>query len=165
MTSKRERLRKPRGRVELCLMDARTGEVLLRRTMTNVVTVAGEQWILARLIAGGSSQLLEQIAFGTDDTAAARTDVALGGEIVAKLVGEWDTDGLTADPAYIRAIGQLDADEGNDPSGLSEIGLKLGNDTLFSRSVIDDGGSPPAPIAKTESNVLAYVYTISWPEV
>jgi hypothetical protein len=153
-----QQFRGMRGCVEVALQDAFTGKVVPggydRRV--NAIATQGRAWALNALLSGeaASSQVLQQLAVGTDSTAPTTGDTALGSEVLRKAVGTWDTSGLTANPPYIRAQVQFGTDEAN--TTLNELGLfnsssgstMLGHATYSSKD-------------KTTSNTLGVTYTIS----
>lgn len=75
-------------RVNVCVesVDARTGEVLARRWKHNLVVAAGLN-ILRDLIYGDGTTLTHG-AVGTDNTAAAAGDVALGSEAFRDVISQ-----------------------------------------------------------------------------
>ncbi len=87
-----------RGCLELHLRDARTGQVVQRVMQKNLPASGGIAWMLLHMISGegATSQVLNNVAVGTDTTAPTTADGALGSEFARNVIGTWDTSGLTA---------------------------------------------------------------------
>ena len=145
-----------RGCIELALLNARDGSVIARRTIENAIVTQGRAWVLAHMLSGQaiSTQSIERLALGTDTTAPATGDVALGSETVRKLVDTWDLAGTTSTTPFFRANVQFATDQGN--TTLGELGL-------FNSSVGGTmlGHATFATIDKQTSNTLGVTYTVS----
>lgn len=151
-----------RGCVELAFRDAIPGSPnygqTVRRVMNkNAVASQGIAWMLLHMLSGeaASAQVLQQLALGTDTTAPATTDTALGSEIARKAVGTWDTAGLTAtDGAYFRAVAEFGTDEAN--GTLAEAALM--NSSAGGTMLVHATYSTQE---KATSNTLGVTYTVT----
>ena len=147
---------KLRGSIELVRHNALTGEELDRREIKNTVVTAGRRWILESIHSGGggTTQTIQQLAFGTSVTAPATGDTALGNENVRKAIASFDTAELTSNPPSWQAQVTLATDEGN--TTLGEVGLFNSSSagTMLNRATF-------ATIDKDTSNTLAVSMTIS----
>lgn len=146
-----------RGYVEVALYDAKTGERVSKVERHNIIASKGRAWNLLLLQSdnAASSQTLGFLAVGTDTTAAASSDTALGSEVVRVAVGTYDNAGTTAtDAPYFRIVATLATDEGN--ATIGEIGLfnSSAGGTLFGHAVV-------ATQEKTTSQTAGITYTIS----
>ena len=152
---------KMRGCVEVALNNAKTGKQewmysMALQGLENAVATQGRAWVLAHMLSGegATSQVLSHAAVGTDTAAPSTGDTGLGSEVIRKAVGTWDLSGTTANPPYIRALIQLQTDEGN--TTLAEVGL-------FNSSAVGSmlAHATFASTAKTTDNTFGITYTIS----
>lgn len=150
-----------RGCITLYLKDALPGsptfgEVVKTIETKNSPTRGGVAWLCQQMLSGESitTQVLEQLALGTDTTAPSTSDSALGSEVVRKAVGTWDTAGLSASVPYFVAQVEFGTGEGN--GTLGEVGLfnsSAGGTMLVHGSY--------ATFEKATSNTLGVSYTVS----
>ena len=125
-----------KGDLHIVVKDAKTGEVKLDRLEKNLVVTAGKDWIASRM-ASASANTMGYMAVGTDATAPANGNTALGAEVarVALTSGTASTNTVT----YIATFGA-----GVGTGALVEAGLFNANTagTMLSRttySVINKG--------------------------
>jgi len=150
-----------RGVITLYLKDALPGsptygQVIKTIDTKNSPTRGGVAWLCQQMLSGEaiSSQVLEQLALGTDTTAPTTSDSALGSEVVRKAVGTWDTAGLTAAVPYFVAQVEFGTGEGN--GTLAEVGLfnSSAGGTMLVHGTF-------GTFAKATSNTLGVSYTVS----
>lgn len=86
-----------RGCVKLALRNAKTGEVAWRTENHNAPATLGMQWLWLHALSGigASSQVIGFLAVGTDTTAPATGDTALGSEVERKAIDSFDTSNMT----------------------------------------------------------------------
>ena len=100
----------------------------------NLVLPAGLTWIASRCIGGRSPESLDGIAVGTDNTAAASSDLALVAEIDREelIIDPWTGVGASSHIFYCRT-----AFDGTQAIGtIQEYGIYFGSQ-LFNRAVIN----------------------------
>lgn len=68
------------GNVDLMTRNRRTGKVIEKKTIPNIICNAGLV-VLAKLLNGVTSQAFSAIAIGTDNTTANASDTTLGAEV------------------------------------------------------------------------------------
>lgn len=145
-----------KGFIEMALRNALTGEQVGEKQTFNTVVTAGRAWILAAIQSANaaSSQVLQQMAFGTDTTAPATSNTALGGESVRLAVASWDNTNLTSTTPSWKAIVTLATNQGN--TTLAELGLfnSSSGGTMLNRATF-------GTIDKTTSNTLEVTLTVS----
>ena len=71
-----------KGRVNVFLRDARTGNIIDERHIDNLVVDVGEDWVAARMGTGSVADM-KWIELGKDSTAATGTDTVLGTVLAA----------------------------------------------------------------------------------
>jgi len=71
---------KPMGKLNIVLKD-KDGNVKDERQVDNLVVTAGKEWIAARMTDTGRPDDMSHMAIGSDNTAAAAGDTALGTEL------------------------------------------------------------------------------------
>jgi hypothetical protein len=157
-----EQFQKMRGCIEVAMYNAKTGEEIWRDKREldphrlNAIARDGRAWNLDHMLSGqgATSQVLSDMAIGTDTTAPTTGDSGLGSEFFRKAVGTWDTSGLTANPPWFRAQIQYNTDEGN--TTLAEAGLFNSNSggTMMAHATY-------ATTDKTTDNTFGITYTIS----
>jgi hypothetical protein len=145
-----------RGGIELQLRNARNGQIVERRLLNNVVVTAGRRFVLQQIASSElvTSHSFSHIAVGTDTTAAATSDTALGSETTRIAIGTFTTSNLTSNPPSWRAEVSLATNEGN--TTLGEVGIlnSSSGGTMLAHAVF-------TTINKTTSNTLNISYTIS----
>ncbi len=148
--------RQMRGCVEIAMYNARTKERLFYKRFENAVATAGRSWNLAHMLSGegATAEVLSHMAIGTDATAPTTGDTTLGSEVARKLVGTWDTVGLTSTTPYFRGNVQFQTDEAN--TTLTEVGF-------FNSSAVGTmlAHATFATQDKTTDNTFGVTYTIS----
>ena len=66
-----------KGRVNVFLRDARTGNIIDEKHVDNLVVDVGEDWVAQRMVNGASTQDMNWIELGLGTAAAAGTDTTL----------------------------------------------------------------------------------------
>lgn len=124
-----EKLPNLKGRFELKVIDAKTGEVLERYVDKNLVVNGGRTAVMRLLGAAESGKQLTQLAVGTNGTQPVGTDTAITGAFVKGL-------GTVTYPTIssVRFDWNLGAGEANG-IGIREFGLLCTDGTLFARKV------------------------------
>jgi hypothetical protein len=138
-----------RANVRVDLVDVRTGRVLPCSRRHNLVTAVGLD--LLRNLVYGDSGTITHGAVGTDNTAPAAADVALGAEIFRDQISQRTKQ--TAALVLKFVVGSQQAN-----------GEMLREAGLFTAAV---GGSlyarvTPDEVAKTEAILVVYTWTLSW---
>lgn len=145
-----------RGSIMIQLRNARNRELIEQREIKNLVVTRGRRFVLQQIASSEhiTSQHFDNIAVGTDNTAPATSDTALGNESTRISIGTFTTSNLTSNPPSWRAEVSLNTDEGN--TTLGEVGIfnSSSGGTLLSRATFNT-------INKTTSNTLNISYTIS----
>ena len=146
---------KMRGCLEMVLSDLR-GNVLERRKVENTIVTAGRRWVLQQINSSGmvTSQSIGYMAIGTDTTAPATGDTALGGESTRNAIVSFTTTNLTSNPPSWRAECSYASNEGN--TTLAEVALLNSSTggTMLGRATF-------STLNKTTSNTLSISYTVS----
>jgi hypothetical protein len=139
------------ARVNVCVetVEARTGRVLARTWRHNLVVDAGLNLLRDRL-AGNASAELTHGAVGTDGTAAAAANVALGAEVFRD---QLSTKTLQSKALQIKFVVGSSAANG---ATLREAGLfnAEAGGTLFARVT-------PEPVVKSADILVIYTWTVS----
>jgi hypothetical protein len=142
------------ARANVCMeaRDARTGRVVSRSWRHNLVMAAGLD--LLRDIVYGGTETLSHGAVGTDATAPAAGQVALGAQILRDLISQ-----RTKQPAALTIKFVVGSQQANG-STLREAGL-------FNAAV---GGSmyaraTPDELVKTDAILVVYTWTLSFSAV
>ena len=145
-----------KGSMEMVLLNAYNGEVVERRKIDNTIVTAGRKWVLQQIASSDhvTAQSINYMAIGSDTTAAATSQSALGGETVRKAIGTFSTANLTSNPPSWQAQTSFATNEGN--TTLAEVCLlnSSANGTMLGRAVF-------TTINKTTSNTLTISYTVS----
>jgi len=146
-----------RGCLEIHIRDAKTNEILRKIRNPNAPALAGVAWMLQHMLSGegATSQTLQQVALGTDTTAPTTADSALGSELARKVVGTWETSGLTAtDGPFFAAQADFGTAEAN--GTLAEAGLF--NSSAAGTMLVH---ATFATQEKATSNTLGITYTVT----
>ena len=136
------------GEVEICLIEPATGEVISREVRRNLVTTVGLDF-LASMLRRTYTTSTGYVAIGTDGTAAANSNTALGAESTrctayahtyttvagtsckVELQGWW----IAADASiYVKEVGLF----------VYDASAVAGSGDLFARVVVDQDNSAPA---------------------
>lgn len=131
------------------VQEAATGRLLSRQTVHNLVTLAGRN-LIRDLLCGDSTSILDYFAVGTDGTAPASGNTALGTEVfrdattksvpsAGKLQLQFYLPSTAANGNTLREVGILTASSGG---------------TLFARAVY-------AAIEKTASIAVTFTWDIN----
>lgn len=144
----------------------RGGKVIGTWEGENLITNAGLDAIVPF---SGTSVLsmLSHMAVGTNSTAPANTDTALGAEISPSSSNRTNANGSIADVTgagasnaylYLRRVRLFTETQGN--GNLTELGWFTASTggTMFSRMLFKDGGGTPTTITKTSSDQLRVTY-------
>lgn len=151
-----------RGAFRIALCDPE-GRVLLTRDgqlfdslHDNTVVTSGRAWVLKQLQSVNivTSQVLSHMAIGSDTTAPASTQTALGLEVTRKAISSIDTTNLTAAPPNEQFQVQFATNEGN--TTLAEVGIFNSNSggTMLARATF-------ASFVKATSNIFNISYNIT----
>jgi hypothetical protein len=116
----------------------------------NMVVTAGKN-LLAKRLAGDSTQNITKIVFGTGSTAAAITDTAM----VSPSSPAYNISYTYPSSTSVRFTASMAHGEGNGNS-FTEMGLTTAAGVLFSRLVLQ------APVVKTSEYALDIDWTISF---
>lgn len=153
------------GWVTVELIDAKTQIVKRRLHFRNLITDAGLNFYFT-----GTTQLLQMMswcAVGTDSTAPAVSQTALGAEISPSSTHRTNSDGGIADVhTYVGASDYWSRKfvrrflEAQANGNLTEFGLFNANTggTMWTRQLFKDGGGTPTTIVKTSSDQLRITY-------
>lgn len=143
-----------RGSLQIHLYDLQ-GNKVLERIIENTVVTVGRVWILKQLESvHNTTQVINNLAIGSDTTAPATSQSALGLEVTRHVIGTFDTTNLTANPPSWQAQVSFATNEAN--TTLAEAGLFNSSavGTMIARATF-------ASFVKATSNTLAISYTIS----
>jgi hypothetical protein len=118
-----------KGRFELNIINAHTGELIENYVDANLVVNGGRTSVMRLLGALDADKQLTKLAVGTNGTQPVGTDIALTGSFTKAL-------GAVTYPTIssVRFDWQLGASEANG-IGIREFGLLCTDDTLFARKV------------------------------
>jgi hypothetical protein len=138
-----------RANVRVDVLEACTGRLLSRRRRHNMVVDAGLD--LVRDLVYGDGVTLSHGAVGTDATAPAAGQTALGLEVFRDLIGQ-----RTKQTAGLVIKFVLGSQQGNG-NVLREAGLfnAAAGGTMYARVT-------PEEIAKTDAILVIYTWTLSW---
>ena len=152
------------GIFEVELVHAATGLVKQRLRFTNVITNAG----LTAFFSNSTtpSNLYSWAGVGTNNTAPAITDTALGAQVGGRVNatgGVADASGgVTSSPEYawFRRTREWGTSEGN--GNLTEIGFFSASTggTMWCRALFRDASNNPVTVTKTSSDVLRVTYEV-----
>lgn len=146
---------KLRGALEYILANARTGEIVQRGKNENTVVTVGRAWMLKRL-GSNNAQVIDRIYLGTDTTAPATGDTALGGSFSSKSAGTISTAGTTDNPPYATFAASWASNETHDSSSaINEFGLFTDEPVMVGH--VTTGST----INFSTSNTLAVTYKLS----
>jgi hypothetical protein len=144
-----------RGSIQLALCDLH-GKVLESQIINNTVVTAGRVWVLKQLqsVNHVTSQNISHIAIGSDTTAPATGQTALGLEVTRKAISSFDTTNLTANPPNWQAQVQFATNEGN--TTLAEVCMinSSAGGTMLARATF-------VSFVKATSNVLNISYNLT----
>lgn len=143
-----------RGSLRIHLFDL-DGKIVHEQNIENTVVTVGRVWILKQLESVHNGTLtISALAIGSDTTAPATSQSALGGEITRHTIATFDTTNLTANPPSWQAQVSFATNEGN--TTLAEGGLfnSSASGTMIARATF-------ASFVKATSNTLAISYTLS----
>lgn len=144
-----------RGSIQIALCDL-DGNVLRSQIINNTVVIAGRAWVLKQLqtVNHVTSQNISHMAIGSDTTAPATSQSALGLEVTRKAISSFDTTNLTANPPNWQAQVQFATNEGN--TTLAEVAMLNSNSggTMLCRATF-------ASFVKATSNVLNISYNLT----
>ena len=119
-----------KGRVNVFLRDARTGDVLDERHIDNLVVDVGEAWVAQRMTATPATVNMEWIQLGLSTVAATGTDTALGTSLAdpaqVALAGATIAQKSTSGSTRSGATWQLTVDWGTalaNTNGIEEAGI------------------------------------------
>lgn len=124
-----DRLQPLKGRFELQVIHAGSGQVIETYVDANLVVNGGRTAVMQLLGAGGTTKYLKKLSVGTNGTAPVGTDTAITGAFTKNL-------GTVTYPTIssVRFDWQLGATEGNGIA-IREFGLLCNDNTLFARKV------------------------------
>lgn len=124
-----ETLQPLKGRFELNIINAHTGEVIENYVDPNLVVNGGRTAVMRLLGAADANKQLTKLSVGTNGTAPVGTDSAITGAFTKSL-------GAVTYPTIssVRFDWQLGASEGNGIA-IREFGLLCTDNTLFARKV------------------------------
>ena len=146
---------KLRGALEFVLSSAETGEIVNRGKSDNTVVTVGRAWMLKRL-GSNNAQVISRIYLGTDTTAPATGDTALGGSFASKAAGTISTAGTTDNPPYATFAASWASNETHDSSSaINEFGLFTDEPVLVGHV------TTASTINFGSTNTLAVTYTLS----
>ena len=151
-----------RGAFQIALCDP-DGKVIERRAgqlfeerHDNTVVTSGRAWVLKQIQSVNivTSQVLSHIAIGSDTTAPASTQTALGLEVTRKSISSIDTTNLTAAPPNEQFQVAFATNEGN--TTLAEVGIfnSSSGGTMLARATF-------ASFVKATSNIFNISYNIT----
>lgn len=143
-----------RGSIRLAMFGP-DDNLILERKVDNTVVTVGRVWILKQLESvHNTTQVINNLAIGSDTTAPSTADSALGGEVLRKTIATFDTTNLTANPPSWQAQVSFATNEAN--TTLAEAGMFNSNSggTMINRATF-------ASFVKATSNTLAISYTLS----
>ncbi len=144
-----------RGSVEIALHNAFTDEVVARREIENSVVRIGRRWVLAKIQSNSPpAEEIDNMAVGTDTSAPATSDLALGNETDRNVIGTFARENESASPPSWQAQASWATNEAN--TTLSEVGLfqSSSGGTMLARATF-------TTLDKRTSNTLTISYTIS----
>lgn len=146
-------------RIALCDPEGKvleTREGLLTSIHDNTVVTSGRAWVLKQIQSVNivTSQVLSHIAIGSDTTAPASTQTALGLEVTRKAISSIDTTNLTAAPPNEQFQVQYATNEAN--TTLAEVGIfnSSSGGTMLARATF-------ASFVKATSNIFNISYNIT----
>jgi len=146
---------KMRGALEFTLRNAATGEIVESGKQENTVVTVGRAWMLDRL-GSNDSQVIDRIYLGTDNTAPATTDTALGASFSSKTAGTISNTGTSASTPYYTFAASWASNETHDSSSvINEFGLFTDEPVLVGHVTTS------STINFSTSNTLAVTYTLS----
>ena len=146
---------KLRGSIEFALRDAQSGDVIHQGRMENTVVTVGRAWMLDRLHTS-DAQLIDRLYLGTDATAPATSDIALGASFSSKAAGTISTAGLSANPPYVTFAASWASNETHaSSSAINEFGLFTDEPVMIGHLTTS------AVINFSSTNTLAVTYTLS----
>lgn len=144
-----------RGSIQVALCDLE-GKILRSQIINNTVVTVGRAWVLKQLESTDhvTSQNISHMGIGSDTTAPATSQTALGLSVTRKAISSFDTTNLTANPPNWQAQIQFATNEGN--TTLAEVGIFNSNagGTMLARATF-------ASFVKATSNVLNISYNIT----
>jgi hypothetical protein len=144
-----------RGSVQIALCDLQ-GNILRSQIINNTVVTVGRVFVLKQLqtVNHVTSHNFSHIGIGSDDTAPATSQTALGLEVTRKAISSFDTTNLTANPPNWQAQVQFATNEGN--TTLKEVAIlnSSAGGTMLARATF-------ASFVKATSNVLNFSYNIT----
>ncbi len=145
-----------RGRLEVFLHDAITGEVVKKIVHDNTIVTAGRRWVMEAIYSGGpaTAQSITHLAVGTSTTAPATGDTGLGSENTRISVGTWTTTNVTSVAPSWRAEGSFATNQANTTLGEAALFNSSSGGTMLGRATF-------STIDKTTSNTLSVSYTVS----
>lgn len=141
------------GRLKLKVYDKKTKKVIRDVDLKNMIVVNGF-YDIVRLLGTQGGAGITKFGVGTSDTPAEETDTSLSNQ-QTKLI---DSNVIEASQKAITYNFDIETSEYNGTT-INEFGLFYvdnGNDTLFSRRVLD------APIVKTINIAITGTWTISF---
>ena len=146
---------KLRGHLELFLRDIK-GNTVGKRSVHNVVVTNGRVFVLEQIASSDidTDRSLSHLAIGTDTTAAATSDTAMGSETTRKAIGTFTTSNLTSNPPSWRAEVSFATNEGNTTLGEAGLFNSSAAGTMFNHAVF-------TTLNKTTSNTLTVRFTVS----
>jgi len=146
---------KLRGHLELFLRDLK-GNLVDKRSIHNVVVTNGRVFVLEQIASSeiDTDRAISHLAVGTDTTAAATSDTALGSETTRKAIGTFTTSNLTSNPPSWRAEVNFATNEGNTTLGEAGLFNSSAAGTLFNHAIF-------TTLDKTTSNTLTVRFTVS----
>tara|TARA_Y100000590_G_scaffold456797_1_gene608116 strand:- start:4478 stop:4945 length:468 start_codon:yes stop_codon:yes gene_type:complete len=141
-----------KGRVNVFLRDARTGQILDERRVDNLVVNTGEDWVAQRLVSGATTQNMDWIELGLGTAAAAGTDTALQ----TTLAGSRKSGTNSVSGATWQLVVNWGTSEAN-TSGIEEAGIfgtTSSGGQMLARTVF-------AAVNKTNSDTLQIQWQIN----
>jgi hypothetical protein len=147
------------ARVNVCVetVDARTARVLHRSWRHNLVVDAG--LALLRDVLAGDAATISHGAVGTDGTAPAAADEALGGEVFRDLISQTSPQGGGATP-YGLVVKFVVGSQFANGNTLREAGLfnAASGGAMYARVI-------PEAIVKTDAILVIYTWTLTFAAV
>lgn len=146
---------KLRGALEFQLRNAETGEIVQQGKGENTVVTVGRAWMLNRL-GSNNAQVIDRIYLGTDTTAPATGDTALGASFSSRSAGTISAAGTTASTPYFTFAASWASNETHSSSSaINEFGLFTDEPVLVGHYTTG------STINFSTSNTLAVTYTLS----
>ena len=154
------------GRFHVELIHAATGLVKQKFTTENIITTAGLNAFLGTSGASTLDTLLTFMAVGTNNTAPAIGDSALGAQVGTRSNFNGGVSDVqfteTASPEYVMQQRTREFDTTNANGNLTEVGFfsAASGGVMWCRALFKDSGGTPITVVKTATDTLRITYEL-----